>query len=119
MALSFTSKIGFANRLFRMFGGLQMRVVDMTVGVTGDYSSGFDLAGSETAMGFRSIVAVLSASIRQSNGTHRVGQVYNFDHNTGKLRFVLQNAGAGVLAEITPASHLASGDVVRMVVVGF
>lgn len=121
MALSFgTSRLALGNRAAanRLIDGLQVRTVEMTVGDTADYSSGFDLAANLSSLGVRSVVAVLNASIRQSGGTHRTGLLHNYNATTGKLQFVLQGAGAGPLTEITPASHLAANDVVRMVVLG-
>lgn len=81
------------------------RLVKITVGVAGDYSSGITLPA------VASISAVAGATVLGSS----VGATWTFDTSSGKLRGYVQGAGAGLLTEITGAQ--AAGAVLLVEVI--
>ena len=112
MALTFTSKdfpeaAAHGNlRSWKPPNGPRIQQVEMTVGVTGDYSAGFEIDGNKAALGFAHIFDVNDVSIRDSGGGLKALMPF-FDHTTGKLRLYLET-----FVEITPAVSLAIGDLV-------
>lgn len=123
MALTFSTSIDKGERTFPQEHGLVVKVVDVTIGVaTTDYSSGVDISGNATKLGFNKVLGVVTAGIRASSGTVRpLVQQYNF--NTGKLQFFVPNIAATsatnlVLAEIVSSVHISNSDIVRIVAIG-
>lgn len=123
MALTFSSVIDKGERTFPQQHGLVVKEFDVTLGTaTADYSSGVDIGGNATKLGFRNVLGVLTAGIRASSGTMRaLVQQYNF--NTSKLQFFVPDIAATsatnkVLAEIVSSVHISNGDIVRIVAIG-
>lgn len=91
--------------------GICIAVCEFTSSDDADYSSGYDLDGNKSHLGFRAIHGVLAASLRASNGTMVAKGEY--DTNSGKLRmFALDDA-----LEVG-AADLNTGDVVNCIILG-
>lgn len=95
---------------------LTVKVYDVTVGATTDYSSGLSI--TPALVGMTAIYSLMGVSVRQSGGTIRA-VVPLWDANTSKLRLYFDNTGTsgGVLTEAS-GSNLAASDVVRVVAIG-
>jgi hypothetical protein len=125
MALTWTNRIGVARgvRTYKLPGGLRIDHVEITVGLTADYSTtagseGFDVPATMQQLGLRDVFSMASISIRTSAGDHK-HFLGSFDYNTRKIRFFKTGTAVSIaFLEIVPGTDLAVGDIVSAVVFG-
>ena len=114
MSLSFTNTIDKGVRTWKDQGVITTEIeMTTTTGSGGaDYSSGFDLKGNASKLGFRKIFRVYGATVVNGSGTTVLTLKEVWDHQSGKLRFVVMSTGLEDAATITANSK------VRFVVIG-
>lgn len=104
------------NRSTKLPGGLLLvSAAGIVLGTPAgtDYgANGILLSAIAPLVGLRSIYAVLALSIRASGGTIKVFQFLH-DYNTATIRLY-----KGASVEITAASDLAVGDIMKLTLVG-
>lgn len=116
MALSYTVNRGGAYRSVDLAKGLKIAQAKITIGAVTDYAAGSGLLVDEDALGFTKIWAIVGATLHLANGTNKLFVPF-WNYQTGRLRFMEQNAGAGAFDELDQAD-LAANDFVECIVIG-
>jgi len=114
MAVTYQNPSNGAEGAWEIKKGLKARHVRVTIGATGDYSSGIALTAA--TLGFSNVIGISSGSMRTSGGTLRA-LLPLYDRVTQKIRLFIDGAGPS-FTEVTPATHLAAGDVFECVIFG-
>lgn len=108
---TYSTIIDKANRSYKLDGGLEVRIAEITVGTaSNDYSSGIAVSGAAAKMGLRYVAGAAFVGARSSdNAGLPLGGYYHAP--TGKIRMTIGSA------EIA-ASDIGDGAKVRLIVFG-